>query len=238
MSRASWLSSRLDFHMKLNSREVYIALDRALAESRLWASDKTDVSNSTRSARFVSDVCSRLNPLIKRAFPKPCPRLRHICVDDSAIRHAGEWLLDAVWTENARPRPDKRMSVDSPIRIRCALECESSTSSNEYHIDLAKLLVISSDIKLFLAGLNQHSKSGAKNYIKNRVCQTEQLLKSTLNGDSSTQWFLAFWPSPLNVRGMSMWQHLDAGSYPWLSRIVLYNWRNDAFQLEMFTAAQ
>ena len=216
--------------MKLDSREVYIALDRALEDSRLWASDKSGVSNSLRSARFVSDVCRRLDELVKRACPKQRPILRHIAVDDSEKRHAGEWLFDAVWTQNARPRPDKRMSVDSPIRIRCALECESSTSSNEYHIDLAKLLVVASDVKLFLAGLNQRTERGTEHYIDTRVCQTELLLKATRSGDSSTQWYLAFWPSPLNVEGMSMWQHLDAGRYPYLSRIVLYNWQNDAFQ--------
>ena len=136
--------------MKFNPHEVHNALNQALSESLLWARGKPEISNSTRSARFASDVCKRLDELVQRAFPAPCPKLRHIWVDDDGNRHPGEWLLDGVWTEDARPRPDERMSKDSPVRIRCALECESSTAGNEYHIDLSKLLVISSDIKLFL----------------------------------------------------------------------------------------
>ena len=217
--------------MKLNPHEVQNALNRALSESLLWARGKPEISNSTRSARFASDVCKRLDWLVKRAFPNPCPKLRHICVDDDGKRHSGEWLLDGAWTENARPRPDQRMSKDSPVRIRCALECESSTAGNEYHIDLSKLLVISSDIKLFLAGLNQQTESGAEDYVNTRVCQTEKVLMQTRAGESSTDWYLAFWPSPLKVDGKSLWQHLDAGKFTFHSRIVLYHRRDDAFKL-------
>ena len=217
--------------MKLNPHEVHNVLNRALSESLLWARGKPAISNSTRSARFASDVCKRLNPLVKSAFSSPCSKLRHICVDDDGDRHSGEWLLDGVWTEDARPRPDERMSMDSPVRIRCALECESSTASKEYHIDLAKLLVMSSDIKLFLAGLNQRTESGAEDYVNTRVCQTEKVLKQTCSGELSTDWYLAFWPSPLKVDGKSLWQHLDAGKYTYHSKIVLYHRRDDAFQL-------
>ena len=218
--------------MKLNPNEVHSALSRALSDSLLWARGKPEISNSTRSARFASEVCKHLDPLVKRTFQNPYPKLRHIRVDDAGKRHPGEWLLDGVWTEDARPRPDQRMSKDSPVRIRCALECESSTGSNEYHIDLAKLLVISSEIKLFLAGLNQRTESGAENYVNTRVRQTERVLKQSCNGESSTDWYLAFWPSPLKVKGKSLWQHLDAGEYTYLSEIVLYHRSGETFQYE------
>lgn len=216
--------------MKLNPQEVHSELSQALSDSRLWASGKPEISNSTRSARFASDACNHLDRLVRGAFSNPCLQLRYIRVDDAGKRHSGEWLLDGLWTENADPRPDERMSEDSPVRIRCALECESSTDSNEYHIDLAKLLVVSSDIKLFLAGLNQRTKSGAQNYVNTRVFQTEQVLRQVCGGESSTDWYLAFWPSPLKVEHISLWQHLDAGNYTHNSRIVLYHRRDDAFQ--------
>ena len=216
--------------MTLNPHEVHNALDRALSESLRWARGKPEITNSTRSARFASDVCQHLDPLVKCAFSTPRPKLRHIRVDDDESRHAGEWLLDGVWTEDALPRPDRRMSIDSPVRIRCALECESSTAGNAYHIDLAKLLVISSDIKLFLAGLNQLTEDGTTDYVITRVRQTEKLLKQTGSGESSTDWYLAFWPSPLQVKGKSLWQHMDAGLYTYHSRIVLYHRCDDSFQ--------
>ena len=217
--------------MKLNPQEVHNALSQALSESRLWASGKPEISNSTRSARFASNVCKRLNQQVQRAFPNPCPKLRHIYVDDAGKRHPGEWLLDGVWTENAQPQPHKRKGKNSPVRIRCAIECESSTDGYEYHIDLAKLLVVSSDIKLFLAGLNQRTEDGVENYVNTRIYQTEQVLKQARSGDLSTDWYLAFWPSPLMVKGKSLWHHLDAGIYTDNSRIVLYHRRDDAFQL-------
>ena len=217
--------------MRLSPQEVHSELSQALSESRLWASGKPEISNFTRSARFASDACNHLDRLVRSAFSSPCLQLRHIRVDDAGKRHSGEWLLDGLWAENAQPRPDERMSEDSPVRIRCALECESSTDSNEYHIDLAKLLVVSSDIKLFLAGLNQLTKSGVVNYVNIRVYQTEQVLKQARNGESPTDWYLAFWPSPLMVKGKSLWQHLDAGNYTDNSSIIIYHRRDDAFQL-------
>ena len=216
--------------MKLDPQEVHTALSQALTKSLLWASRKPDISNSTRSARFASDVCRGLDPLVRRAFRNPTPRLRHIYVDDNEQRHAGEWLLDGVWTKDARPRPDERMSEDSPVRIRCALECESSTAGNEYHIDLAKLLVTMSDIKLFLAGLNQRTQNGVDDYINRRVYQTETVITQPSGHSSSTDWYLAFWPSPLMVRKRSLWQRLEAGEYAHLSRIHLYHLRENAFQ--------
>lgn len=217
--------------MKLNPQEVHAALSQALSASREWASGKLEISNSTRSARFASDVCIHLNRLVGNAFSSPSLQPRYIRVDDAGKRHPGEWLLDGVWTENAQPKLAKRKGKNSPVRIRCAIECESSTDGYEYHIDLAKLLVVSSDIKLFLAGLNQRTEDGVENYVNTRIYQTEQVLKQARSGDLSTDWYLGFWPSPLKVEGKSLWEHLDAGDYTGNSSIVLYHRRDDAFQL-------
>ena len=213
--------------MLLNPHEVHRALKEALFHSRTWAA-KSEKSNSIRSSRFLSDVCTSLDEIVRAAFPGLKLHLRHISVDEYGIRHAGEWLLDAVWTHDEPPC--KGWSRSFPVRVCCALECESSTNTSEFYKDFDKLLVIHSDIKIFLAGLNHRTENGALDYRRDRVRQTENVLRNARIQGLSEEWYLAFWPSPLGVKGQSLWDHLDSGKYSYLSEISLYHWSNNSFQ--------
>ena len=218
----------------LNPAEVYTALNRALCLSREWANQQSKSSNSLRSARFVSDACEELKPLVEEARPHCSLKRRRIRVDGEGKRHGGEWLLDVTWTEDRKP--DTRMQDPTPVRIRCALECESSTAGHEYFIDFAKLLVVRSDIKIFLGGLSQGTPEGAEDYVNTRVMQSQELLKSLQIEESSTDWHLAFWPSTRNVEGpkdgenRSLWNMLDKPKYEHLNKVRLFHWRDGNFE--------
>ena len=209
--------------MTLFPNDVLDALSRALATSRDWARDRA-VSNATRSARFCSDVCGNLDGLLCGAGLTP----RYIRVDDHGTKFPGEWMLDGSWTEDVTP--DEQMTKAVPLKIRCALECESSTSGFDYFTDFSKLLSIASDTKLFLAGLNQQTKQAACRYISRRIQQTSALVYDQYNPASPTDWYLAFWPSPLNVGGQSLWKRIDDGALTHLRAIVLYQYVDRTFQ--------
>lgn len=179
--------------------------------------------NSTRSARFCSDVCLNLDGLLCDAGLK----LRHIGVDCEGNKSPGEWLLDGAWTEDVTF--DENMEKRIPARIRCAVECESSTSELDYFTDFCKLLSIKSDIKLFLGGLNQKTKRGVSRYIDNRVRQSNFLV-ARYDTTSHTNWYLAFWPSPLAVNGQSLWETIDKEELSHLQAIVLYRYADGSFQ--------
>ena len=202
--------------------DVLDALWKALEASRDWARGR-EVSNATRSARFCSDVFGKLDPLLYGA----ALTRRYISVDDHGKKSPGEWLLDGTWTEDVRP--DDRMPRGVPARIRCAIECESNTSGLDYFTDFSKLLSISADIKLFLAGLNQRTKTGACNYIDLRVQQSSAMV-DRYDQTSPDDWYLAFWPSPLAVDGQSLWELIDDGEIAHLHNVVLYRFADRTFQ--------
>ncbi len=209
---------------KLHANEVSIGLNRALATSRRWAKttgkkkNGEPISNSDRSARFLSDACKEIDQLINPGG-ELCPRF--VCVDDAGTRHPGEWLLDGVWWETTSV--DDGMNDGVPIKVHCAIECESQTSGREFFKDLGKLLVVSSDIKIFAAGISQLTPAGADTYVRTRVSQVERLLNKAGRAEGTTDWYLAFWPSPLAVNEKSLWSHLDSGSFAHLSVIRLYH---------------
>ena len=215
-----------------DAQSLHEALSHALAGSRAWAAGKEHLSNVTRSARFLSDACKRLDGSINASSTLCC---RHISVDDLGKRHPGEWLLDGVWTEDASA--DELFTERFPVRIRCGLECESSTNGKELFKDLAKLIVVASEIKIFAAGMNQKSVEGAANYVSKRVSQIDRLLDHVHDEERATDWYLAFWPAPLKVEGKSLWEHLDCGRFAHLSSIRLYRRFGKSFR-EMETFRQ
>ena len=217
MPRTDW-----NVLLTLHQNDFLDALSQALATSRDWARGRR-ISNATRSARFCSDVCGNINGLLYGAALTP----RYISVDDQGNRSPGEWLLDGTWTEDVTP--DDRMTKGVPAKIRYALECESSTSGFDYFTDFSKLLSITSDIKLFLAGLNQRKKHAARSYINLRVQQSSALVDQ-YDPTSSTDWYLAFWPSPLAVDGRSLWEIIDEEVLTHLQAIVLYRFADHTFQ--------
>ena len=208
-----------------DAQNVYEALSHALACSRAWAAGKEHLSNVTRSARFLSDACKRLDDSINATGTLRC---RHVSVDDLGNRHPGEWLLDGVWTEDASA--DELFAERFPVRIQCGLECESSTNGKELFKDLAKLIVVASEIKIFAAGMNQKSVEGTENYVCKRVSQIARFLDHAHHEERATDWYLAFWPAPLNVEGKSLWEHLDCGRFAHLSSIRLYQRFGNSFR--------
>lgn len=216
------LNPRFEGRLNLCPKEVLDAVSRALATSRDWARGRR-ISNSTRSARFCSDVCVNLDDLLLGAKLTR----RHIGVDSRGNRSSGEWLLDGTWTEDVTPVENMRKGV--PARIRCAVECESSTAGYDYFMDFCKLLSIKSDVKLFLAGLNQRTMRGASRYVDKRVRQSNLLVRQ-YDATFRSDWYLAFWPSPLAVRGQSLWERIDNEDLTHLQAIVLYRYSDGAFK--------
>jgi len=100
------------------------------------------------------------------------------------------------------------------------LECESSTNAREFFTDFAKLIVISSPIKLFFAGLNQLNPERADKYVDDRKAQAEKFIQEY--EESRAEWYLGFWPSPLKHKSGSLWTALDGDEYEHLNCIRLY----------------
>ena len=208
--------------LTLQPNEVLDTLSQALATSRDWARGRS-IPNAMRSARFCSDVCGNIDDLLHDAGLKS----RYISVVDEKKKRPGEWLLDGVWSEEVTP--DNRMTRTVPARVRCALECESSTSRFDYFTDFAKLLAISSDIKLFLAGLKQRKKNNACRYMNIRVQQSGELVDQ-YDRTQPADWYLAFWPSPLAVGQTSLWDIIDDEKLTHLQTITLYRFADHGFQ--------
>ena len=210
----------MDGLVKPFPEQIYQALRTALNDSLDWTRRNSDASNSLRSARFLSDSCNCLGGLVN---PDRKLTARYISVDEKKKRHAGEWLLDGVWTEDATIPGGKTNTErdEVPVRVWCALECESSTNRYEFFKDFSKLLVVSSPLKIFAGGLNQGTESGAEKYVRTRIDEVEELLGALSDKEWETDWYIAFWPSPLNVKGESLWRKLD-GDYAHLNEIKLF----------------
>lgn len=214
--------------MTLQPNSVLDALSQALKTSRGWASGR-NIPNATRSARFCSDVCINIDSLLEVSGSNLTSRYIHVYDEYDKKKRSGEWLLDGVWSEDVCP--DNRMTQRKvPAKIRVALECESSTSAFDYFTDFAKLLAISSDIKLFLAGLNQREKAVARAYMNKRVQQSGELVDQ-YDRTRPADWYLAFWPSPLAVGGTSLWEQIDDDEdIAHLKAISLYRFAERGFR--------
>jgi len=198
------------------------ALQEALAKSLQWArtggQSDTLLSNSLRSSKFCSEVGGHLNDLVQASVPTVNLKRRQIQVLGTGPRKAGEWLLDIVWSDEARPDP--RMRVDAPgvpTKIWCALECESKTGSREFFMDFAKLLNVRSQIKIFLGGLNQRQEDKARGYMRLRL---EQSLKLISDSEDRAAWYIGFWPSPRGAGGSSLWNGIE--KHPHLNKVTLF----------------
>jgi len=207
--------------MPVTPEKVYCALSTALSNSLSQTRElKGSNSNPLRSALFLSNACCKLNPVVN---PECKWKKHHIEVGESFVRKPGEWLLDCVWTEEACLclRDPRARTIKVRNRIECAFECESSTNGGEFFKDFSKLLVVTSPLKIFAAGLNQ-TKPYYETYIERRICEIEEILTKTANESKKSDWYVAFWPSPLNKGSNSLWKQLDTDSYSHLNGITLY----------------
>lgn len=187
--------------------------------------------NADRSAIFCATTAEELHDVVSDLFPNS--RLghpRHIGWDENSHqRKPGEWLLDVVWSEDIQP--DARMSTVVPANVRCAIECESSTNGDEFFLDFSKLINTHSDMKVFLGGLNQLTPKGAREYMQLRCNQAEQFIQDSRDNKRTTEWLLAFWPSPKKDEqsGTSLWQRLSTARFAHLNRIYLFRLEDDVF---------
>jgi len=211
--------------MYIAAGEILEASKLALVQARRWA-HTANWPNSRKSAMFCSELCDALDPMIRRSLPddKATTSCRRISIDHEGKGVAGEWLLDGVWTT------DHEMgSTCIPIRIECALECESSTSQTEFFKDFAKVLAVQAPVRLFYAGLNQATPSKAEEYISRRTKQVTELLAKGSQSGVEGEWYLAFWPSPLKKENESLWSKLDRGLYSHLDQVSLFRFSRGEF---------
>lgn len=152
-------------------------------------------SNPTHIVRriFATRLGELLTGSIERRFPREHIERRQIKFD-SHKKEPEEWLLDILWCNEVQP--DCKSASKHPSKICAALECESSTSGKGFFEDFATLIHVHSDIKLFLAGVNQVRKSVMCNYISKRKREAAQFLSNWARDLEAEEWYLAFWPSP------------------------------------------
>lgn len=203
-------------------------LNCALNDSRRWARgmpqklvefEQIRDRNALRSARFLSDVAKKIDTLINRD-ESLC--LKHINVDEDGKKEPGEWLLDAIWTrpvlyKQIARAEDTRINEDLEIsaEVVCAIESESSTTTEDFFIDISKLVVLSAETKIFAAGLNHKTQDGANNYSMRRIHELNRLLDCSPRCNEDSEWYVAFWPSPAKLDNSdeeSIWIELDNGS--------------------------
>ena len=208
----------------LNPNSVFDCFEHVLASC---LSNCGDLTSKERSSYFVTNLCEKLDELINfnREYTS-----RHVTFNQGGKNDSGEWLLDGTWTSDNNSLGTRDAL---PFQIRCALECESSTSTKDFFWDFMKLVVVSADIKIFAAGLNQKTVEGADNYVSRRVAEVQDLLNESNDREKGnhTDWFLGFWPSPLNKDGQSLWNQLETDSYRHLNSIRLYHRDRSSFNL-------
>ena len=170
------------------------------------------------SSKFVYEVATAIKC---RLFPDQS--LHVVQVDGSGHKSPGEWLVDALVSEDVcEPNPHSQSHYVQFIdRIAFAMESESNTGTREFNDDFGKLIHLDASVKLYLNGLNQRRNSDAEKYIETRRKFAESIVKRTR---SSGQWFLGFWPSPGKFAGTtktSAWECLP----PHLAAIRLFEFR-------------
>ncbi|MEC4718157.1 hypothetical protein RY831_03290 [Noviherbaspirillum sp. CPCC 100848] len=206
--------------MELSSYHLQLAITEALRASRDWielSRDEIQITNSLKSSMFCTQIGKQLAPYFKNGTTK-----RQITVsEDNGERVGGEWLLDIVWTEDERRDAGEHRGL-MPRRIRCAVECESSTSGHEFFKDFAKLLNVRSSTKIFLGGLNQLTEAAAEDYMVRRVREASQYVRDYDGNSDGTNWYIGFWPSPKGTVTSSLWDTLD--SMPHLTRANVYHY--------------
>ena len=156
----------------------------------------------------------KLGQLVKSAWHghSVAPNLIEVNNDDGP--KPGEWPRDGAWTEGD-------ISGGGPVRIRCAPECESTTRGRRFFRDFSKLVVVHSDTKIFLGGLDQTTERGARNHVGTRIRQCDAILSAHGGRELSKDRRIGFRPSPKPVHGESLWNLLD--TYPHLAEIRLFS---------------
>jgi len=189
--------------------QMLCAFNKALNDSLKWNPKKAHLTNSLRSALFLSRSCEQLDVVMGAKG-----NYIRVVDDQENPRKRGEWLLDGIWTKTHQPHCSEAEKPHK-IAVVCALECESQTGEKQFFEDFSKLLVVSSPLKIFLAGLNQTREKNTETYIKEkRIKMIQELFKESPEATKQSDWYIAFWPSP------RLWDQLD--EYCHLKKIRLF----------------
>jgi hypothetical protein len=222
--------------MDLQARTLYEAISGALRDSRDWVGQRRkrnhEVSNSLKSSMFCTKVGERLDTHVGTDATR-----RQIVVTESGKREPGEWLLDIVWTED-EARTVRGSSSSMPRRIRCALECESSTNGQEFFKDFAKLLNIRSRTKIFLGGLTQGKLITAKSYMDRRLAEAARYIRECEGNCKDTDWYIGFWPSPKGGQKTSLWDSLDQPTHSHLAIAYVFQYDQNAASFVPYIAQE
>lgn len=217
--------------MELSSCKLQAAIMEALRASRVWVERSRGaipITNSLKSSMFCTQIGMQLDPYFESGTTK-----RQITVNEgNGERVGGEWLLDIVWTEDELREADNHRGL-MPRHIRCAVECESSTSGYEFFKDFAKLLNVRSSTKIFLGGLNQTTEAAAEDYMARRVKEASQYVRDYDGNSEGTSWYIGFWPSPKGTFTTSLWDTLD--SMPHLTRANVYYYDREKKKFMQYT---
>lgn len=213
--------------MTLKAEILHRQLILALEDSVAWRGyiKHPKAANAYRSAYFCYQVGCLLDQTMCDLCASSPIKKRQICFDEHDEKVPGEWLLDIVWTEDYKPNEAYKCNI--PKKVWCAVECESNTSINEFFVDFAKLLNIISPIKIFLAGLNQTTSEKADAYQRMRLDQAAQCIAASNPASVDTEWYIGFWPSPKNKKGVSLWDSFN--EHPHLNAIHLYRYVDSSF---------
>lgn len=188
-SRAMLKSVRRGFEAAISATNTIVGKPQTSAASRL-------------SSKFVYEVAHAITCDLF-----PAHHLRVIKVDHKGNKIAGEWLVDACITEDARPsNPHGSGCTNFVERIVFAMESESDPGTQSFSDDFAKLVHLNASVKLYLNGLNQTSSDGMDDYICRRLKYAQDQIRRTR---SPGQWFIGFWPSPAKHErygDVSAWQ--------------------------------
>lgn len=207
--------------MDLQARDLHLVMRSALDDSLSWAERKKNgtqvVSNSLRSSMFCTQIGRHLHRHVGNDVTK-----RQIVVTEDGKREAGEWLLDIVWTEDL-DAASEILDHKMPWRIRCAVECESSTAWREFFKDFAKLLNVRSPTKIFLGGLNQKTPAAAMEYMNDRLMEAQKFIRIYEGANTDVNWFIGFWPSPTGTRYSSLWDKLGELRHLRIPYVYQYN---------------
>lgn len=202
-------------------------LGKALNDSLKWTGyEKYVQRNAYRSAYFCYQVGRHLDSIIQCRFPGSPLKWTQVKFDEEDNKISGEWLLDILWCEETRVDPDSQYQC--PSKIYAALECESKAKTKEFFEDFAKLVHVRSNIKIYLAGVNQRqSEHTMIDYINRRRNQAADFIDKFGAGSEIEEWYLVFWPSPERGASRSLRDEFD--KYPYLNAIHAYTLEHGSF---------
>jgi len=163
--------------------------------------------NKLRSAIFVAEIANLLYSKTVANQENDNYKYCNNFIDvKDGKRVSGEWLLDITITEQIevtdREKKQSRALINS--EIIWAVESEAATSLPAFAEDFGKLLCVQAKNYLFLNGLDQKKIKDQQAFIDRRLDTITDLLQK-INFHPNDNFYVAFWPSPAQSGGSSLW---------------------------------